>query len=86
VAGYESQYPPQEYRYRDLNLEEKLKAEWPSILRWAIDGAKDWQQHGLQVPKSVTAASAEYLNDEDILLQFLDEETAQEQNYFENNQ
>ena len=72
--------PPEK---RDLNLEEKLKAEWPSILRWAIDGAIDWQQHGLQVPKSVSDASAEYLNDEDILRQFLDEETAQEQNYFE---
>ena len=72
--------PPEK---RDLNLEEKLKAEWPSILRWAIDGAIDWQQHGLQVPKSVSDASAEYLNDEDILRQFRDEETAQEQNYFE---
>jgi putative DNA primase/helicase len=27
----------------DLQLEEKLKSEWPAILRWAIDGCLDWQ-------------------------------------------
>ena len=34
----------------DLSLPEKLKAEWPAILRWAIDGCLDWQGNGLVRP------------------------------------
>ena len=26
---------------------EKLKAEWPAILRWALDGCLEWQRSGL---------------------------------------
>jgi len=37
----------------DPDLEEKLKAEWPSILRWMIAGALDWQQNGLMRPEAV---------------------------------
>ena len=32
---------------RDPHLAEKLKAEWPGILQWMIDGCLDWQEHGL---------------------------------------
>ena len=42
--------PPGE---RDPNLPEKLKAEWPAILRWAIDGCLAWQREGLTPPASV---------------------------------
>ena len=28
----------------DQELKEKLKAEYPAILRWAIDGCLDWQK------------------------------------------
>ena len=32
---------------RDPQLTDKLKAEWPRILQWAIDGCAEWQEHGL---------------------------------------
>ena len=35
------QIPPEE---RDPRLAEKLKVEWPAILRWAIDGCLEWQK------------------------------------------
>lgn len=60
---------------RDTTLPEKLKAEGPGILRWALEGALEWQRRGLDVPASVAAASAEYFDDEDMLGQFLADET-----------
>jgi putative DNA primase/helicase len=58
---------------RDPDLPEKLKAEWPAILRWMIDGALEWQRIGLAVPNAVSAASAEYMEDEDTMTEFFDE-------------
>lgn len=46
---------------RDLQLGEKLRAEWPGILQWAIEGALAWQRGGLSPPAAVTAATAAYL-------------------------
>lgn len=60
---------------RDPDLADKLRAEGPKILRWAIDGAVEWQKRGLDVPASVAAASTEYMDDEDTLGQFLSDET-----------
>ena len=31
----------------DKELESKLRAEWPQILRWMIDGCIDWLANGL---------------------------------------
>jgi P4 family phage/plasmid primase-like protien len=61
---------------RDKSLPDKLKAEGPEILRWAIEGAQQWLNHGLDVPEKVAAASIEYMDDEDTLGQFLIDETA----------
>ena len=58
---------------RDPDLPEKLKTEWAAILRWMIDGADEWHRVGLQVPESVTAASEEYMEDEDTLSDFFEE-------------
>jgi putative DNA primase/helicase len=58
----------------DRQLEEKLKAEWPAILRWMIDGCLDWQKHGLVRPKSVQDATGKYFADQDLWSQWLDEE------------
>ena len=52
---------------RDHDLPEKLKAEWPGILKWAIQGCLAWQQEGLAAPKAVRDATAEYLDAEDAL-------------------
>ncbi|MDA3857198.1 MAG: phage/plasmid primase, P4 family [Roseovarius sp.] len=61
---------------RDKSLPDKLKAEGPEILRWAIEGTVQWIDKGLNVPAKVAAASTEYMDDEDTLGQFLIDETA----------
>jgi putative DNA primase/helicase len=50
---------------RDGELTEKLKAEWPGVLKWLIDGCLRWQGEKLSPPKAVTAATAEYMEAED---------------------
>lgn len=59
---------------RDTGLQDKLKDEGPAILRWCIEGAEQWQRRGLDVPASVSAASAEYFDAEDTVGQFLEAE------------
>lgn len=61
--------PPEK---RDTQLQAKLRTEWAGILQWAIGGAVAWYRDGLQVPAAVTARSAEYLDAEDTLGQFMD--------------
>ena len=58
---------------RDPELPEKLKAEWPAILRWLIEGCLAWQRDGLNPPASVRAATDDYLNAEDVLGQWLED-------------
>ena len=60
-------------RKPDLLLKEKLKAEWPGILRWMIDGCLDWQANGLVRPESVMQATESYFEDQDLLAQWLDD-------------
>ena len=67
---------------RDLHLEDKLWAEAPMILQWAIDGAIKWQRDGLKIPESVSGASNEYFDDEDTLGQFLADETISDPDAF----
>jgi putative DNA primase/helicase len=58
----------------DRQLEEKLKAEYPAILRWMIDGCLNWQQHGLTRPASVIAATDDYFGEQDLFGQWLQDE------------
>jgi putative DNA primase/helicase len=62
--------PPEE---RDENLTEKLKAEWPGILAWMIEGCLDWQRDGLKPPQVVLTATAEYLESEDALTSWIED-------------
>jgi putative DNA primase/helicase len=57
----------------DRKLEEKLRPEWPAILRWMIDGCIDWQINGLIRPDAVTASTADYFNDQDLLAQWIED-------------
>lgn len=57
----------------DPYLEQKLKCEWPAILRWMIEGCLSWQQHGLLRPASVKATTEEYFSDQDLMGQWLAE-------------
>lgn len=61
----------------DRNLEQKLRAEWPGILRWAIVGCLDWQKNGLIRPDAVAASTAEYFNEQDLLGQWIEERCVQ---------
>jgi putative DNA primase/helicase len=56
---------------RDRRLGEKLRAEWPGILRWALDGCRAWQRDGLGEPEEVRAATAEYRAEQDTVGQFI---------------
>ncbi len=58
---------------RDLDLGEKLKAEWPGILSWLIDGCIEWQRDGLRPPESVTEATIKYLMAEDVIAAWLED-------------
>lgn len=60
---------------RDTGLKDKLRAEAPEILRWAVEGALEWRRRGLDVPAKIAAASQAYFDDEDTLGQFLADET-----------
>src|SRR5262249_15351984 len=62
--------PPAE---RDHNLTEKLKAEWPGILAWMIEGCAAWQRIGLSPPSAVLDATAAYLEAEDAHAAWLEE-------------
>jgi putative DNA primase/helicase len=53
----------------DRQLEAKLRAEFPAILRWMIDGCLDWQKNGLIRPEVVIAATAEYFSEQDTVHQ-----------------
>ncbi len=57
----------------DRQLEQKLMAEWPMILRWMIDGCLDWQKNGLVRPDSVIASTQAYFEDQDLLGQWLND-------------
>ena len=58
---------------RDKDLPEKLKAEWPGILRWAIEGAKEWHENGLNPPLMIREATAAYLTSEDMMKLWIEE-------------
>ena len=51
----------------DRTLDQKLRDEWPGILRWMIEGCLDWQQNGLTRPTSIDKATAAYFDDQDLL-------------------
>jgi putative DNA primase/helicase len=59
---------------RDPDLFEKLKAEWPGILQWAVDGCLEWRRIGsLAPPKAVIDATNEYLAEEDHFMRWVEE-------------
>lgn len=65
----------------DKMLPEKLKAEWPGILRWMIEGYLEWQRDGLNPPEVVRESTSEYFEQQDIFAQWLDEYCERDQAY-----
>ena len=56
---------------RDNALTERLRAEWPGILQWAIDGCREYLAQGLNPPAAVREATANYFGAEDLFGQWL---------------
>ena len=63
---------------QDKRLGEKLVAELPGILAWAVRGCLDWQRDGLGEPEAVTEATSEYRAEQDVLGAFLADRCALE--------
>jgi putative DNA primase/helicase len=55
-------FPPEE---RDIRFMDKLRAEWPQIMNWMLEGCLEWQDAGLGLPEKVEQATAEYMQAED---------------------
>jgi putative DNA primase/helicase len=71
--------PPEE---RDVELENKLKAEWPGIMAWMVAGCLEWQRRGLSPPEVVTRATDSYLDEQDTVARWLDEMCERDPNAF----
>ena len=56
---------------QDHRLLERLDAETPGILAWAVRGCRHWQERGLGMPEEVREATAAYRRDMDVLADFL---------------
>lgn len=57
----------------DKDLSKKLRAEYPQILKWAVDGCIKWREEGITEPACVTDAVKEYKQEMDLLASFLEQ-------------
>lgn len=59
----------------DPGLPERLRAELPAALAWAVRGYRQYDLNGLAAPATVTERTAEYRVASDVLARFLEERT-----------
>ena len=52
---------------RNNQLPDQLRAEYPAILQWMIDGCLEWQSQGLGKPERVIEDTEQYLQAQDVL-------------------
>ena len=52
---------------RDPLLPAKLRAEWPAILTWMLDGYLDWARHGLGSAAVIEEATDSYFNESNLV-------------------
>lgn|GEM_PF-2711256 len=72
--GTAAQVATGEYqKLRDAKLEDTLKAEAPGILRWLVEGAREWYRAELNAPPSVLKDTARLRAEQDVLAQFVRE-------------
>lgn len=70
MVHFDQTIPPER---RDRKLIEKLKLEGPGILNWALEGLREWQEKGLEVPQKIRAATAAYREEQDVLGEWMAE-------------
>lgn len=58
---------------QDKKLPQRLAAELPGILAWAVRGCMEWRANGLGVPDEVRAATASYREEMDVFGAFFEE-------------
>lgn len=56
---------------RDDHLQDKLNAELPGILSWAVRGCQDWLRNGFKIPDAVKSATEEYQRESDSVGEFI---------------
>jgi putative DNA primase/helicase len=59
---------------KDSLLLDKLRAELPGILAWAVRGCLDWRMNGLGIPPIVNSATTEYRDESDQVGRFVSEQ------------
>lgn len=57
----------------DHGLKDRLRAEYPAILRWLIDGCLSWREAGLGTASAIANASSEYFADQDAFGSWIEE-------------
>lgn len=70
MIPFTAQIPPEKV---DKQLKDKLRAEYPAILRWAVDGCLLWQSEGLGMPLAVKEMVREYRREMDVLTAFIED-------------
>jgi putative DNA primase/helicase len=63
---------------RDDQLAEKLRAEYPQILHWMVQGAIEWQAQKLGRPDQIAQAVDDYMESEDTFGEWLNECTTRD--------
>ena len=58
---------------RDPQFADKLRPEWPGILKWMIEGCLDWRRRGLDPPGAVKKATADYFMTQDSFSNWIDD-------------
>ena len=73
VEAEAKKYPRQadKFRKKDPYLKEKLKAHRQGMLRWLVEGCREWQQQGLSPPQSVIDRVNNLSDEEDYVSQFV---------------
>jgi putative DNA primase/helicase len=59
------------FRLKDPNLKDKLRLVRPGILRWLVEGTREWKELGLSPPAAILDAVKELANEEDYVGRFM---------------
>lgn len=75
VDAEKKKHPGQKDRFRkkDPDLKDKLREIKPGILRWLVEGCREWQDVGLSPPQSILDGVDALAKEEDYMGQFIDD-------------
>lgn len=60
-------------KVKNLKLQAELMEEAPMILAWALQGCLEWQKVGLVPPNTITDATSDYFDDQDLFGQWIED-------------